>query len=42
MVYLAEEIIDAVEQQHKHLVDKDDLKQVIEMMNARFEAIQKK
>ena len=48
MVYLAEEIIDAVESQQKemhsryeNLVTKEDMKLVVEMMEKRFEAQQK-
>jgi flagellar biosynthesis/type III secretory pathway chaperone len=41
MIDLAEEIVENIKNEQSHLATKDDIKQVIEMMNARFEAMEK-
>jgi len=41
MIDLAEEIVENIKNEQSHLATKDDIKQVIEMMNARFEAMER-
>jgi len=41
MIDFAEEIVENIKNEQSHLATKDDIKQVIEMMNARFELVMK-
>lgn len=41
MIYLVEEVIESIEEKQDRLATKDDLAKVIELVNARFEAMEK-